>query len=94
MNKKITALALYAVLLALCFSAEAQQPGKILRIGYLSGSDQTADLARAEPFRTALRELGYLDGQNLAIEYDMRKGTALGYRSLRPSWCVSRSMSS
>jgi putative tryptophan/tyrosine transport system substrate-binding protein len=74
MNKKITALALYAVLLALCFSAEAQQPGKILRIGYLSGSDQTADLARAEPFRTALRELGYLDRQNLAIEYRYAEG--------------------
>jgi len=53
---------------ALCLSAEAQQSTKIPRIGYLSSLSRSSD-PRAEPFRRALRQLGYIEGQNLAIEY-------------------------
>jgi putative ABC transport system substrate-binding protein len=66
-RQKIFALALGATLCALSFPAEAQQPVKIHRIGFLSGgfpgpSHWTTKL------RTALREVGYVDGENIAIE--------------------------
>jgi ABC-type uncharacterized transport system substrate-binding protein len=69
MSKKIICLALSAMLLALCLSAEAQQPKKVTRIGYLSSQDPAYESARAEGIRLALRELGYVEGQNVAIEY-------------------------
>jgi putative tryptophan/tyrosine transport system substrate-binding protein len=52
---------------------EAQQPKKIHRIGYLSNSDAATD-TRAEGIRLALRELGYVEGQNIAIEYRYSEG--------------------
>jgi len=57
------------MLLALCASAEAQQPKKVQVIGYLSPTDAATDSARAEGIRLVLRELGYIEGQNIAIEY-------------------------
>jgi putative tryptophan/tyrosine transport system substrate-binding protein len=69
MSKKVFLLALCAMLLALCFPAEAQQPAKIPRIGYLSTFDLARESARAEGVRLALRELGYIEGQNIATEY-------------------------
>ena len=54
--------------------AEAQQPKKVPRIGYLSGSDAATDSARAEAIRLALRELGYIEGQNIATEYRYAEG--------------------
>src|SRR5262245_25683724 len=62
------------MLFALCQSAEAQQPAKISRIGYLSNADAATDSARAEGIRLALRELGYIEGQNIAIEYRYAEG--------------------
>ena len=62
------------MLFTLCQSAEAQQPAKILRIGYLSNTDAATDSARAEGIRLALRELGYIEGQNIAIEYRYAEG--------------------
>ena len=55
-------------------SAEAQQPKKVPRIGYLSSSDPASESARAEAIRLALRELGYIEGQNIAIEYRYAEG--------------------
>src|SRR5215468_11359433 len=63
--------------LALSISAEAQQPKKVPRIGYLSNADAATDSARggrAEGIRLALRELGYIEGQNIAIEYRYAEG--------------------
>jgi putative ABC transport system substrate-binding protein len=54
--------------------AEAQQPKKVQRIGYLSGDDRASDSARAEAIRLALRERGYVEGQNLVIEYRYAEG--------------------
>ena len=54
--------------------AEAQQPKKVSRIGYLSRRDAATDSARAEAIRLALRELGYIEGQNIAIEYRYAEG--------------------
>lgn len=67
MRKKIVRLTLGAMLVALSYSASAQQPGKIPRIGYLSLSGKP-DL-RVEVFVQGLRDLGWVDGQNVAIEY-------------------------
>jgi ABC-type uncharacterized transport system substrate-binding protein len=65
---------LCAVLFALCFPAEAQQAKKVLRIGYLAAGDSARDTARVEGVRLALRELGYIEGQNIAIDYRYGEG--------------------
>jgi putative ABC transport system substrate-binding protein len=74
MKRKITILTLCAMLFALCFSAEAQQPKKVPRIGYLSSTDSARESTRAEAIRLALRDLGYIEGQNIAIEYQYTRG--------------------
>jgi putative tryptophan/tyrosine transport system substrate-binding protein len=54
--------------------AEAQQAKKVFRIGYLSAIDSGTDSRRAEGIRAALRELGYIEGQNIVIEYRYSDG--------------------
>jgi len=54
--------------------AQAQQPKKVSRLGYLTNTDAATDSARAEGIRLALRELGYIEGQNVAIEYRYAEG--------------------
>ena len=71
MSKKVICVALGAVLLGLSFAAEAQQLTKIPRIGFLGASSASALAARIEAFRQGLRELGYIEGQN--IESRQRK---------------------
>jgi putative ABC transport system substrate-binding protein len=53
--------------------AHGQQPKKVPRIGYLSSLGPASDF-RLEPFRQALRELGYIEGQSIAIEYRYAEG--------------------
>jgi len=65
----VLVVALCALLFALCSSATAQQPKKVPRIGYLSNGDSTSESTRSDAIRLALRELGYIEGQNIAIEY-------------------------
>jgi putative tryptophan/tyrosine transport system substrate-binding protein len=74
MDRKIVGFALCAMLLALCHPAAAQQPKKVFRIGYLSSSDPATESARAEAIRLALRDLGYIEGQNIVIEYRYSEG--------------------
>jgi putative ABC transport system substrate-binding protein len=74
MKKKIFALTLSAMLFALSYSASAQQPKKIHRIGYLATSTAANDSTRSETIRLALRALGYAEGQNIAIEYRYLEG--------------------
>jgi putative ABC transport system substrate-binding protein len=74
MNKrKLGSVALSVMLLALCLSAQAQQPAKIARIGFLLGSSPGPD-PRIEGFRQGLRELGYVEGKNIAIEWRYAEG--------------------
>jgi putative ABC transport system substrate-binding protein len=61
------------MLLALCVPVEAQQPKKIWRIGYLASGNAASDF-RSAGIRSALRELGYVEGQNIAIEYRYAEG--------------------
>jgi ABC-type uncharacterized transport system substrate-binding protein len=70
------------VLLALGVIAEARQPKKVQRIGYLSNADPATESARSEAIRLALRELGYIDGQNIAIEYRYAEGKPDRYPDL------------
>jgi putative ABC transport system substrate-binding protein len=74
MKRKITVFALCAMLFALCASAEAQQPKKVPRIGYLTPAEPSRESTRAEAIRLALRDLGYMEGQNIAIEYRYAEG--------------------
>jgi ABC-type uncharacterized transport system substrate-binding protein len=60
--------------LAVAVIAEAQQPKKIPRIGYLSALDAATESARAETIRLALRERGYIERQNVSIEYRYSEG--------------------
>lgn len=62
-------LALFAMLFALSFSTEAQQPEKVPRIGFLSAASPTSASFRTKPFRQGLRDLGYVEGQNIVVEY-------------------------
>jgi putative ABC transport system substrate-binding protein len=62
------------VLLLTGVSTEAQQPKKIPRIGYLATGDPARESARSEAIRLALRDLGYIEGQNIAIEYRYAEG--------------------
>ena len=68
-SKKIFCLTLSALLLAHSFPAAAQQPAKLSRIGYLSANDPSSEPTRSEAIRQGLRDLGYIEGQNIAIEY-------------------------
>jgi ABC-type uncharacterized transport system substrate-binding protein len=67
-------VSLGAMLLALCLSAEAQQPKKVPRIGYLSATSPSVNPTRIEAFRQGLRELGYVEGKNIIIEWRYAEG--------------------
>jgi putative tryptophan/tyrosine transport system substrate-binding protein len=75
MTKAVWSLILVAaVLLNVAVIAEAQQPKKVSRIGYLSSFDPAGESARSEGIRLALRELGYIEGQNITTEYRYAEG--------------------
>ena len=74
MHKKITRLVPCALLFAHSFPAAAQQPKKVPRIGYLSVVYPATDSAGAEAIRLALRDRGYMEGQNIATEYRFAEG--------------------
>jgi putative ABC transport system substrate-binding protein len=83
MSKKVICLALGALLLAFGVPAEAQQPAKIPRIGYVGGTDVPGTPG---PFVDALRQglgdLGYIEGRNILIEYRSAEGKSDRYPSL------------
>jgi len=67
-------LSVCALLVALSFAVEAQQPTKIPRIGYLSPGDANGSSASVEPFQQGMRELGYIEGKNILVEYRYAEG--------------------
>jgi ABC-type uncharacterized transport system substrate-binding protein len=74
MKKKITVLTLCAMLFTLYLPAHAQQPKKVSRIGYLSAIEPASESIRSEAILNGLRDLGYIEGQNIAIEYRYSEG--------------------
>ena len=67
-------LTLTAFLFALCSSTQAQQPAKVPRVGYLTAAYLSAITARTTAFRHGLRELGYVEGKNIVIEWRSPEG--------------------
>jgi putative ABC transport system substrate-binding protein len=74
MSGKIFVWLLAALLLTTAPPAEAQQPTKVPRIGFLIGSSPSANAARIEAFRQGLREFGYVEGKNIVIEFRSAEG--------------------
>ena len=74
MTKRIFCFAVCAMLFALNFSAEAQQPKELPRIGYLTGTSLSANSDRVEAFRHGLRELGYVEGKSILLEWRSAEG--------------------
>jgi putative ABC transport system substrate-binding protein len=73
-SKKVLRLALSVIPLALGFSSGAQQPAKIPRVGYLAISSRSSSATRIEAFRQGLRELGYVEGKSIVIEWRSGEG--------------------
>src|SRR5215475_8464512 len=69
MNQTILSFTLCAMLVALCVSAQAQQPGKIPRIGFLDSSTPSGTAVLIDAFRQELSKLGWIEGKNITIEY-------------------------
>jgi putative ABC transport system substrate-binding protein len=65
MKQLFSILVVIAVVMVVGAIAQAQQPKKVPRIGYLSSSNPVSESSRFEAIRLALRELGYIDGQNI-----------------------------
>ena len=74
MRKTVIGFALTTLLHALCLPVWAQQPTKIPRIGYLGAASSSAIAARIEAFRQGLRDLGYVEGKNIVIEWRFADG--------------------
>jgi putative ABC transport system substrate-binding protein len=73
-HKKIIRLALCALLFAQSIPAQAQQPARIPQIGILIAASTSFYSARVEALRQRLRELGYVEGKNIVIEYRYAEG--------------------
>ena len=89
MKAKILVYALPALILATIHLAEAQQPTKVLRIGFLATGSPSFLLTRIEAFRQGLRELGYVEGKNIVIEYRFADGNPIGFLTSPESWSSS-----
>ncbi len=74
MNRRTAIRRLATFFLTTASLAEAQQPKKISWIGYLTSGNAATESARAEGIRLALRERGYIEGQNIATEYRYAEG--------------------
>ena len=74
MSKKILLSAVATLMLASVFPAEAQQPKKVPRLGYLVANFPSTNPARNEAFRQGLRDLGYVEGKSIVIEWRYAEG--------------------
>jgi len=78
----VSSILFVLVLFAVAVIAEAQQPTKIPRLGYLGYGSPSTIPARIEAFRQGLRELGYVEGKNIFIEWGHAEGNAARLPSL------------
>src|SRR3990172_410794 len=79
--KRLAVAPLVLSLLAAPLVAEAQQAGKVYRIGFLDMSTPAASAARIEAFRQGLRDLGHIEGQNVKVEWRFAEGKDAGLSS-------------
>src|SRR5262245_37005789 len=75
MNKKLLWLLMLFLLLVVGTFADAQQSGKIPRIGFLGAASASGYAPQLEAFRRGLRDLGYVEGKNIILEYRWAEGT-------------------
>ena len=74
-NRKLAGIVALVIALTMAGTvAQAQQPAKVTRIGFLSATSPSAIAARVEAFRRGLRELGYVEGKNIVIEWRYAEG--------------------
>ena len=90
MTKKIILLALCSLLLAPCSAVDAQQAGKVSRIGFLDGSTASGSAVLLEAFRQEMGKLGWIEGKNITIEYRFAEQNLSACLSLRRTWFVLR----
>ena len=69
---------------------EAQQPGKIFRIGFLDTSTASGSAVLVDAFRQEMRKLGWIEGKNITIEYRFAEQKLSACLSLRRTWFVLR----
>jgi putative ABC transport system substrate-binding protein len=74
MKEKIRVLTICAVLFALCLSADAQQTGKMFRIGFLDGTTASGMAVLVDAFRHELSKLGWIEGKSITIDYRFAEG--------------------
>jgi putative tryptophan/tyrosine transport system substrate-binding protein len=74
MSKKVFSLALGAMLFAFCGSVDAQQAGKIFRIGFLDSSNASGMAGLLGPFQQELNKFGWIEGKNITIEHRFAEG--------------------
>src|SRR5213593_297116 len=74
MSKILLRMTLATLILACADLAQAQQPTKVHRIGYLNAVSPSTVSDRIEALRQGLRELGYVEGKNILIEYRYAEG--------------------
>jgi hypothetical protein len=70
--------------------AEAQQPMKIPKMGFLLATSPSVSPARVEALRRGLRELGYQEGKNIIIDIATQRENSIVFQRLPLSWCVSK----
>jgi hypothetical protein len=88
MRKKV--LALSSVIFALFAAAEAQQPEKVFRIGFLDPSNASGSAVLVDVFRQELTKLGWIEGKTSPSSIGLPSKNLIAYLSLRRTWFVSR----
>jgi len=84
-NKRLRRLALGGMLFALSLPVAAQEPAKVWRIGVLVSSSASLNASRDDALRQGLREMGYVEGKNIIMEYRYAEGK-LDFPSWLPIW--------
>ena len=82
LSRRVLQFGLAAMPLSLSFLAEAQQPAKLPRIAWITGSSLSSNAHRIEAFQQGLRELGYVEGKNIVIEWRAADGNRYRQRGL------------
>jgi len=86
----ICVVALAVSVVAALLAAHPQPTGKVYRIGMLEAIPAARNAANLDALRKGLRDLGYVEGRNLVIEYRSADGRAERFPASRPNWFVSR----
>jgi hypothetical protein len=84
---RLGALTIALILLTIPVAAGGQQAGKAWRIGLLSSASSSAGADRLLALKQGLQALGYVEGQNLTIEYRWAREEMIAFRRSRQIWC-------